>query len=85
MSEFVLETAPGKWAISKPSLFKPTEMITRAVGQFRGVDSDPMLMGRSAGAYDALRIYPATIVEVMADMKKAGRERLRATVTPVNV
>ena len=72
MSEFVQEVSPGKWAIVKPSLFKPAEMITRAVGQFRGVDSDPMLMGRSAGAYDALRIYPATIVEVMADMKKSA-------------
>jgi hypothetical protein len=72
MSEFVQEALPGKWAITKPTLFKPAEMITRAVGQFRGVDSDPMLMGRSAGAYDALRIYPATIVEVMADMKKSG-------------
>ena len=46
---------------------------TRMVDQFRGVNSDPMLMGRSAGAYDALRIYPATIVEVMEDMKKNGR------------
>ena len=25
-----------------------------------------------AGVYDALRIYPATIVEVMADMKKSS-------------
>jgi hypothetical protein len=44
-------------------------MIARAVAQFRSIDSDPMQMGRSAGAYDALRIYPATIVEVMQDMK----------------
>jgi len=71
MSEFVEETAPGHWAISKPSLFKPAEMIVRAVAQFRGVDSDPMQMGRSAGAYDALRIYPSTLVEVMRDMKQA--------------
>ncbi len=69
MSEFVGEKSPGCWAMSKPSLFKPGEMIARAVTQFRGADSDPMQMGRSAGAYDALRIYPATIVEVMQDMK----------------
>lgn len=72
MSEFVEETEPGKWRISKPSLFKPTEMIARAVAQFRSLDSDPMQMGRSAGAYDALRIYPSTIVEVMRDIKTAS-------------
>lgn len=69
MSEFVMETDDG-WKISKPSLFKPAEMVARAVTQFRGLDSDPMQMGRSAGAYDALRIYPGTIVEVMRDMRK---------------
>jgi hypothetical protein len=73
MCEFVQEVATHKWAISKPSLFKPAEMIARAVAQFRSVDSDPMLMGRSAGVYDALRIYPGTIVEVMADMKNVGK------------
>lgn len=71
MSEFVEEKSPGKWTITKPKLFKPAEMITKAVAQFRSADSDPMIMGRSPGAYDALRIYPSTIVEVMEDMKKA--------------
>ena len=71
MSEFIVEKSPDKWAISKPSLFKSSEMIGRAVAQFRGVDSDPMQMGRFAGAYDALRIYPSTLVEVMRDMKAA--------------
>jgi hypothetical protein len=71
MSEFVEEPVPGQWTISKPGLFKPAEMIGRAVTQFRSVDSDPMQMGRSAGAYDALRIYPGTLVEVMRDMKSA--------------
>lgn len=73
MSEFVEEISPNKWMISKPSLFKPTEMIARAVAQFRSVDSDPMQMGRSAGAYDALRIYPGTLVEVMRDMKQVSK------------
>jgi len=71
MSEFIEETSPGKWLISKPDIFKPGEMIARAVAQFRALDSDPMLMGRSPGAYDALRIYPSTLVEVMRDMNKA--------------
>jgi hypothetical protein len=73
MSEFVEETSPGNWAITKPKVFKPTEMIARTVAQFRTVDSDPMLMGRSAGVYDALRIYPRTLVEVMLDMKKTAK------------
>lgn len=69
MSEFVVEVKPGKWAIDKPKHFKPAEMIARAVSQFRAVNGDPMQMGRSAGTYDALRIYPSTIVEVMRDLK----------------
>lgn len=72
MSEFVVEKSQGEWSVQKPSLFKPGEMIGRAVTQFRSLDSDPMLMGRSAGAYDALRIYPETLVEVMRDMNRAG-------------
>src|SRR5882762_1753132 len=69
MSEFVEEPAPGTWSVSKPSLFKSAEMIARTVAQFRSLDSDPMQMGRSSGAYDAVRIYPNTIVAVMRDMK----------------
>lgn len=71
MSEFVTKDSSGKWKIQKPSLFKPQEMVARAVRQFRSVDSDPMQMGRSAGVYDALRIYPSTIVEVMREMKES--------------
>lgn len=72
MSEFVEEVKPGVWKLVKPSLFKPAEMIGRAVTQFRAFDSDPMAMGRSAAAYDALRIYPGTLVEVMKDLKNQG-------------
>lgn len=68
MSEFT-ENKGGTWKISKPSLFKPDEMVARAVAQFRSVDSDPMQMGRNAGAYDALRIYPGTLVSVMRDIE----------------
>jgi hypothetical protein len=69
MSEFVEENSSGKWKIVKPRIFKPQEMIACAVKQFRSVGSDPMQMGRSAGAYDAMRIYPSTLVEVMRDME----------------
>lgn len=72
MSEFVVEDTPGHWKIDKPSIFKPEEMIGRTIQQFRGVGSDPILMGRSPGVYDALRIYPATLVEVMRDVKNAA-------------
>jgi hypothetical protein len=72
MSEFVEEKTPSKWVITKPEIFEAQEMISSAVAQFRAVESDPMQMGRSAGAYDALRIYPSTLVKVMRDMKKAS-------------
>lgn len=73
MSEFVeFDQGAGEWTIKKPHLFKPVEMIGRAVAQFRSVNSDPMIMGRSAGTYDALRIYPATIVEVMRELASGG-------------
>lgn len=71
MSEFAEKSSTGKWKIVKPSHFKPQEMISRAVKQFRSVKSDPMQMGRSSGIYDALRDYPATIIEVMREMRKS--------------
>ena len=79
MSEFVEERVPGTWTVSKPTLFESGKMIIRAVEQFRGLDSDPMQMGRSAGAYDALRIYPSTIVAVMKDIKNASIPPQKAT------
>lgn len=68
MSEFVERTPSGKWQLTKPKLFKPGELIAKTIAQFRSVNSDPMLMGRSGQAYEAVRIYPKTIVEVMRDM-----------------
>lgn len=72
MSEFVEQTTSGKWQIKKPKHFRPAEMIAKAVAQFRtdAINSDPMLMGRSGQAYEAVRIYPRTIVEVMADLNE---------------
>ena len=65
MSAFVSQDASGAWKLDKPSLFKPDDMIRRAVAQFRAHDSNPMDMGRSESAYEALLTYPETIVEVM--------------------
>jgi hypothetical protein len=47
-------------------------MVKRAVNQFRAHNSDPILMGRSEAAYDALRIYPQTLVEVLRDIAAEG-------------
>jgi hypothetical protein len=68
MSEFCTKNGKGEWRIAKPSRFKEDEMVKRAVNQFRAHNSDPILMGRSEAAYDALRIYPQTLVEVLRDI-----------------
>jgi hypothetical protein len=65
LSEFAVCKKSG-WRIEKPSLFDESEMIQRAVDQFRAHRNEPMLMGRSVAAYDALRIYPQTLVQVLA-------------------
>lgn len=73
MSEFVAKDKHGNWVVSKPRRFKADEMVKRAVSQFRAYDSDPMRMGRSEAAYDALRIYPQTLVELLRDMSATGK------------
>jgi hypothetical protein len=72
MSEFATKDKKGHWQIQKPKIFKEEEMIRRAANQFRALDSNPILMGRSEGAYDALRIYPQTLVDVLHDFAAAG-------------
>lgn len=71
MSAFVRkDPSGGDWHIDKPkNLFRDEEMVARAVAQFRAHDSDPMAMGRSEGAYDALRIYPNTLIEVLKNVQ----------------
>jgi hypothetical protein len=57
----------GIWLLEKPSLFKEEELIRRAVQQFRALDREVAVMGRSEAAYDALSIYTETIATVLAD------------------
>jgi hypothetical protein len=57
----------GEWVLEKPNLFKEEELIRRAVQQFRALDRDVALMGRSEAAYDALSIYTDTIATVLAE------------------
>jgi hypothetical protein len=64
MSEFVVKDN-GHWKLAKPSNFRPEDIIDWAIKQFRGHNSDPMAMGRSDAAYEALKIYPQTLVEVL--------------------
>jgi hypothetical protein len=66
LSAFVTEEVPGEWRLIKPAIFRPAELIQRTVNQFRAHDSDPMAMGRSASAYDAIRTYTETIIEVLS-------------------
>jgi len=72
MSVFVMKEKKGKWHIQKPKIFKEEEMIRRAATQFHGHESNPILMGRSESAYDALRIYPQTLVDVLHDFAAAS-------------
>ena len=68
LSAFAVEYKPGKWRLEKPRrIFRPAELIQRTATQFRAHNSDPMWMGRSAAAYEALRTYTETIAEVLND------------------
>jgi AIPR protein len=66
LSAFVIQRN-GRWVLEKPHLFKEEELIRRAVQQFRALDREVTIMGRSEAAYDALSIYTETIASVLAD------------------
>jgi hypothetical protein len=68
MSEFV-EEHDGEWELVIPEVFEDQEMINLAAKQFRSLQTDPMQMGRTIGAYDALRTYPHTVVTVLRNVK----------------
>ncbi len=70
LSAFVRKDSKNGWIIDKPSIFDEKELIKRAVNQFRALDRDVSLMGRSEAAYDALSIYPETIIKVMQSAKE---------------
>ncbi len=71
LSEFAV-CRRSEWRIEKPPHFKEEELVRRAVNQFRAHQSNPVLMGRSEAAYDALRIYPQTLVEVLRDVEASA-------------
>ena len=72
LSAFVTQDPKKGWLIKKPEIFDPDEMIKRAVEQFRAHNSNSMDMGRSEATYDALRIYPETLVTVMEAAARAS-------------
>jgi len=65
LSAFVVQQ-DGRWVMNAPDLFKEDELIRRAVQQFRALDREVTVMGRSEAAYDALSIYTETIASVIA-------------------
>jgi hypothetical protein len=65
LSAFVVSEG-GRWMLRKPDLFKEDELIRRAVQQFRALNREVTVMGRSEAAYDALSIYTETIASVLA-------------------
>ena len=65
LSAFVVQKR-GHWVLDAPALFKEDELIRRAVQQFRALDREVTVMGRSEAAYDALSIYSETIASVLA-------------------
>ena len=69
LSAFIEKSENGRWELNKPKQFKPEELIKRTVAQFRAHDSNPMDMGRSEGAYEALLTYPQTIADVIRDFE----------------
>jgi hypothetical protein len=66
LSAFIVKRK-GHWVLDKPDLFREDELIRRAVQQFRALDREVTVMGRSEAAYDALSIYSETIATVLAD------------------
>lgn len=54
LSLFVHKRA-GRWVLERPSVFRDEMLVEAAVEQFReACGSDPVVMGRSAGAYQSL-------------------------------
>lgn len=66
LSAFIVHDGKG-WSLAQPDLFKEDELIRRAVQQFRALNREVTVMGRSEAAYDALSIYTETIASVLAD------------------
>lgn len=69
LSAFIKREDSKSW-VEKPEIFSAEAMISRAVNQFRGLEREVSLMGRSEGVYDALSIYTDTIASVLRSAQK---------------
>ena len=54
MSRFVKRAKGGHWRMAYPPVFQDDDMLIAARRQLSGCGGRPMMMGRSAGAYEAL-------------------------------
>jgi hypothetical protein len=54
LSRFVKQDRKGHWHLVYPRVFQDGDMLMAARRQLSGCQGRPMLMGRSAGAYEAL-------------------------------
>lgn len=50
----------GKWVLEKPEIFEEAELVDAALEQWRASGTNPMWLGRSAGAYSALNFVTRT-------------------------
>jgi hypothetical protein len=50
----------GKWTLEKPEIFEETELVDAALEQWRASETNPMYLGRNAGAYSALSFLTRT-------------------------
>tara|TARA_B100000780_G_C21098251_1_gene443063 strand:- start:409 stop:1653 length:1245 start_codon:yes stop_codon:yes gene_type:complete len=67
LANFVVKDVSGDWKLNKSSHYDEARVLNKAVEILTGTDYyyDPMLMGRSIGAYQTLNEYPKTLVEVL--------------------
>ena len=65
MSLFVKQRDDGRFQLDKPEGFEDELMIDDAIKQFRSRGCNLGTMGRSPGAYDALRSNLAQLIRLM--------------------
>ena len=66
MKHFVRQLPSGEWVFTKHDAFDPERMTKTAVRLLHNdYQYDPMIMGRSIGAYSALSEYPSAMIDIL--------------------
>jgi hypothetical protein len=66
MKHFVKKLPSGEWVIDKHEAFDPTRITKTAVRLLHNdYQYDPMIMGRSVGAYSAISEYPSAMIDIL--------------------